>query len=183
MPPWAGGTTTASATTRNRRSTRGWRGSGGVLPMVTPMRSKRRSGSSKRDPYFFRSGYARERVARRLAHADLTPTQMSRARVVVLSTVDGRRHCPLPGVGKLAGAVADNSLRRELRKRLHHGQQHRLARRGLQLVLTSRRWSPTTSAGALAGPRAAPERADWRSASQRRTPAPTCVGRRTGRPS
>ena len=56
----------------------------------------------ERDPYFFRSGYARERVARRLAHAELTPAQKVRARTVVLSTVDGQRHCPLPGIGKLA---------------------------------------------------------------------------------
>jgi hypothetical protein len=74
----------------------------------------------ERDPYFFRSGYLRERIARRLARVDLAPPQKDRARAIVLSTVDGHRHCPHPGVGRLARAVADNTLRRELRTRLHH---------------------------------------------------------------
>src|SRR5262245_57635063 len=71
----------------------------------------------ERDPYFFRSGYARERVARRLAGVKLTPVEKVRVRALVLSSVDGRRFCPQPGVGRLARAVADNPLRRELRRR------------------------------------------------------------------
>jgi hypothetical protein len=90
------------------------------------------------DPYFFRSGYARERVARRLAHVELTPTQKARARAVVLTTVDGLRHCPLRGLSRLAGAVADNPLRRELRTRLHHPDAA-VARRALRVVVTVRR--------------------------------------------
>src|SRR5436190_18528918 len=74
----------------------------------------------ERDPYFFRSGYARERVARWLARVELTPLQKARARAVVLSTVDGPHHCPQPGVGQLARAVINNPLRRELRARRHH---------------------------------------------------------------
>jgi hypothetical protein len=92
----------------------------------------------ERDPFFFRSGYARERIARRLAHCDLTPAQKARARSLVVSTVDGLRHCPMPGLGKLAGAVADNSLRRELRGRLHHQDAAR-ARRALRIVVHVRR--------------------------------------------
>ncbi|MFL5929134.1 MAG: hypothetical protein ACJ77E_19560 [Gaiellaceae bacterium] len=88
----------------------------------------------ERDPYFFRSGYARERVARRLARAQLTPEQKIRARAVVLSSVDGQRFCPPPGVGKLARGVADNSLRRELRARLHHPDRA-VARRALRMVV------------------------------------------------
>jgi hypothetical protein len=88
----------------------------------------------ERDPYFFRSGYARERLARRLAHTELTGAQKTRARAVVLTTVDGQRHCPLPGVGKLAGAFADNSLRRDLRERLHN-RNTALARRALRIIV------------------------------------------------
>ena len=91
----------------------------------------------ERDPFFFRSGYTRERIARRLTRVTLTPTQAVRARDVVLSTVDGRRHCPHPGVGRLARAVADNALRRELRTRLHHPDQA-VARRALRTVVNVR---------------------------------------------
>ena len=105
----------------------------------------------ERDPYFFRSGYARERVARRLAQVELTAAQKVRAHAVVLSTVDGRRHCPLPGAGKLARAVADNSLRRELRARLHH-RDTAVARRALRLVANVR--NPGLTADDIARARA-----------------------------
>ena len=105
----------------------------------------------EQDPYFFRSGYARERVARALTHAELTPAQKVRARTVVLSTVDGQRHCPLPGAGRLARAVADNSLRRELRARLHH-RETAVARRALRMVVNVR--SPGLTADDIAAARA-----------------------------
>src|SRR6185369_10152868 len=89
----------------------------------------------ERDPYFFRSGYARERVARRLARVELTPAQKVRVRAVVLSTVDGQRHCPQPGLGRLAKAVADNPLRRELRARLHH-HDTAVAQRALRTIVS-----------------------------------------------
>jgi hypothetical protein len=91
----------------------------------------------ERDPYFFRSGYARDRIARRLAQAELTAAQRVRARTVVLSTVDGQRHCPLPGAGRLARAVADNPLRRVLRARLHDPDTA-VARRALRMVVNVR---------------------------------------------
>jgi hypothetical protein len=105
----------------------------------------------ERDPYFFRSGYARERVARRLAQAELTAAQEVRARIVVLSTVDGERHCPLPGAGRVARAVADNSLRRELRARLHHPDTA-VARRALRMVVNVR--NPGLTADDIAAARA-----------------------------
>jgi hypothetical protein len=55
-------------------------------------------------------------------------------RAVVLSTVDGGRFCPQPGVGRLARAVADNALRRELRARLHD-RDLAVARRALRMVV------------------------------------------------
>jgi hypothetical protein len=92
----------------------------------------------ERDPYFFRSGYARERVARRLAHVELSPAETERARAIVLSTVDGERHTPQPGVGRLARAVADNAMRRDLRARLHH-RDAAVARRALRMTVNVRR--------------------------------------------
>ena len=120
----------------------------------------------ERDPYFFRSGYARERIARRLAHVDLTATQRSRARVVVLSTVDGHRHCPHPGVGRLARAVANNALRRELRERLHHSDAA-VARRALRMVVNVRHpgLTPDDLAVARAGVLADAGRGLWLSPS------------------
>jgi hypothetical protein len=91
----------------------------------------------ERDPFFFRSGYARERLARRLASVRLSAAQRLRARAIVLSTIDGERHCPFPGVGKLARAVADNSLRRALRARLHH-RDPAVARRALRTIANVR---------------------------------------------
>ena len=91
----------------------------------------------ERDEFFFRSGYARERLARRLAHMELTATQKARARIIVLTTVDGERHCPHPGVGRLARAVADNELRRQLRARLQD-RDGALARRALGMIVNVR---------------------------------------------
>jgi hypothetical protein len=92
----------------------------------------------ERDPYFFRSGYARERVARRLARVELTPAQKVRVRAVVLGSVDGVLHCPQPGLGRLAKAVADNRLRRDLRARLHRSEVE-VARRALRTLANVRR--------------------------------------------
>jgi hypothetical protein len=105
----------------------------------------------ERDPYFFRSGYARERMARRLARVELRAVQRRRARAIVLSTVDGDRHCPQPGVGRLARAVADNPLRRELRARLHDSDTA-VARRALRVVVNVRR--PGLTAKDIAAARA-----------------------------
>ena len=71
------------------------------------------------DLYFFRSGYLREKVARHLARYELTDEQRTRARVLVLDCVDGRKHTPIAGIAHLAGATANNAMRRALRERLH----------------------------------------------------------------
>jgi hypothetical protein len=91
----------------------------------------------EQDPFCFRSGYARERLARRLARTELTTAQKARARTIVLSTVEGHWHCPHPGVGRLAGAVADNKVRRELRARLHRADGA-MARRALRMIVNIR---------------------------------------------
>jgi hypothetical protein len=86
-----------------------------------------------------------------MAHAELTPGEKVRARSVVLSTVDGERHCPLPGAARLAAAVADNSLRRELRTRLHD-RETGVARRALRVVVKVRK--PGLTADDIAAARA-----------------------------
>jgi hypothetical protein len=70
------------------------------------------------DPYYFRSGYARDRLVGRVAQAELTEVQRADARAYVLLCVDGVLHCGLRPLGRLARATADNAMRRELRTRL-----------------------------------------------------------------
>ena len=119
----------------------------------------------ERDPYFFRSGYARERVARRLARVELSAAQKARARALVLSSVDGQRHCPFPGVGRLAKAAADNRLRRELRVRLHGNPA--VAHRALRTISNVRHpgLTPDDVAAARQLVLAAAARGNWLSPS------------------
>jgi hypothetical protein len=86
------------------------------------------------DVFDFRTGYLRERVARRLAQAPLDAGQRARARAIVLGVVDGRLHTPIAGISRLGRAVADNRLRRELRDRLHAAND-RVARMALHVVV------------------------------------------------
>jgi len=86
------------------------------------------------DVYEFRSGYLRERVARRLAQAPLDFRQRARARAIVLGVVDGRLHTSIAGIARLGRTVADNRLRRELRQRLH-SPDDRVARMALHVVV------------------------------------------------
>ena len=85
------------------------------------------------DPYYFGSGYARNRLAGRLARVPLTGPELSRARELVMAGVDGRPHCGQAALGRLARAVADNRLRRGLRERLH-SVDPATARRALRIL-------------------------------------------------
>ena len=64
------------------------------------------------DPYYFRSGYARAKLARSLAQATLSDADRARARRYVLDRSRRRKHCNQRELGQLAGAVANNDLRR-----------------------------------------------------------------------
>jgi hypothetical protein len=123
----------------------------------------------ERDPYFSRSGYARERVARYLARTELSADDRDRARAVVLSSIDGSRHCPLPGLAKLARAVADNRLRRALRERLHAGDASVRAR-ALRTIVSVRHpgFTPEDLAAAREQVLAEVDRGPWLSPSVRR---------------
>jgi hypothetical protein len=85
------------------------------------------------DAYYFRSGYARAKLARSLSQAPLSETDRERARRYVLDAVDGRKHCNQRELAQLAGAVANNELRRTLRARLH-AADHATARRALHTL-------------------------------------------------
>ncbi len=89
------------------------------------------------DPYYFWSGYARARMARRLAGTRLDADQLARARRYVLDCVDGAKHCGQPALGQLARSVADNPLRGALRDRLQ-SPDTRTANRALRTLLRVR---------------------------------------------
>jgi hypothetical protein len=73
------------------------------------------------DPYYFRSGYSRNRLVGVIAQAALTDDQRAVARTYVLLCVDGVLHCGPRPLARLARVTADNPLRRELRSRLRRG--------------------------------------------------------------
>ena len=86
------------------------------------------------DPYYFRSGYARQRVGRKLAHQVMTDTQRARSRAIVLGWVDGTLHSGRVAATHMARSSADNSLRRSLRNRVHDDRVD-VARRALQVLI------------------------------------------------
>ena len=133
---WNDGTRTTSATTRSSTSPPLSPRSASACPVGSPRRSKRPLSSSSAIPTSF------DPAMRESGLRDGWPGSASRrrrrpARAIVLCTVEGRRHCPHPGVGRLARAVADNSLRRELRTRLHHVDSA-VARRALRMIVNVR---------------------------------------------
>jgi hypothetical protein len=90
------------------------------------------------DPYYFWSGYVRKRVAHTLgAHGIFDAHQAERARTIVIAAIDGRLHPGNPGVARIARAVANNALRREVRSRLHH-RDPSVAYRALLVVVEIR---------------------------------------------
>jgi hypothetical protein len=103
------------------------------------------------DPFFFRSGYTREKVARTLARTAMAAGERERARALVRAWLAGDVHTPEPGITRLAAAVADGPLRRAVRAALHD-PDGRIARRALAASLAVRR--PGFGAGDLAAARA-----------------------------
>jgi hypothetical protein len=90
------------------------------------------------DPYYFRSGYAKQRILRRLAGQVLTDEQRRRARAVVVQYVDGGTHGSMRQLQRVARRVADNPLRRALRTRLYSDDEH-LAWRALVVLSAVKR--------------------------------------------
>jgi hypothetical protein len=90
------------------------------------------------DPYYFRSGYARDRLVGRVARAALTDAQRAEARAFVLLCVDGLVHCRARELGRLAGATADNALRRALLDRFRSPNRD-VARRAIRVLASVKR--------------------------------------------
>jgi hypothetical protein len=101
------------------------------------------------DPYYFRSGYSRDRLAGRIARAALTEAQRAEARTFVLLCVDGLAHCRSRELGRLAGATADNALRRDLLDRLR-SKDRDVVRRAIRVVARIRRPDLTDADRAVA---------------------------------
>ena len=95
------------------------------------------------DLYYFRSGYAKQKLLRRLAHQPFDAAQRARVRVLVLQIVDGERHGPMRELKRVARTVADNPMRRALRRRLHSTEEAQ-ASRALQVLLQVKRPGFTT---------------------------------------
>jgi hypothetical protein len=71
------------------------------------------------DPWFFRSGYTKEKLLLRLTRLELTPRQAQRLRHVVLAAVDFRDRREFRRFSRLARKVDSPDLRAALRERLH----------------------------------------------------------------
>jgi hypothetical protein len=86
------------------------------------------------DPYYFRSGDAKQRILRRLAGQSLTDEQRQRAREIVVQYADGGTHGALRELRR----VADNPLRRALRAPLF-SEDERVAWRALVVASAVKR--------------------------------------------
>lgn len=72
------------------------------------------------DPWFHRSGYAKESLIRYLTRLPLSPEHARRLREVVLAAVDGRDRREFRSYCRLARKVDDPAMRAELQQRLKH---------------------------------------------------------------
>jgi len=70
------------------------------------------------DPWFFRSGYVKAAILRRLTRLSLTPRAVARLNRVVLAAVDGRDRREFRRYCRLAAAVATPRVSAALQERL-----------------------------------------------------------------
>jgi hypothetical protein len=89
------------------------------------------------DPWCFRSGYLKERLARYLPRNVLTIQQRERLEVVLVNAVDAGDRREFKQYCKLARRVATSRLQRPLRSRLHEGDPD-VARRALLMLAALR---------------------------------------------
>lgn len=75
-------------------------------------------GFLEADPFFFRSGYAKERILKLVKRAPLDAGQRARLRDVCLAVVDGRDRREFRNYCRLAAALDDPALRAGLSERL-----------------------------------------------------------------
>lgn len=80
------------------------------------------------DPWFFRSGYIKAEILRRLRRAELTPDQVARLRRVILARIAGRDTREFRWYCRLARTVADPEFLAEV-DRLRRSSASPIARR------------------------------------------------------
>lgn len=80
------------------------------------------------DPWFFRSGYIKAEILRRLRRAELTPVQVARLRRVILARIAGRDTREFRWYCRLARTIADSEFLAEI-ERLHSSSVAAIARR------------------------------------------------------
>ncbi len=80
------------------------------------------------DPWFFRSGYIKAEILRRLRRAELTPVQVARLRRVILARIAGRDTREFRGYCRLARTIADSEFLAEV-DRLRDSPVAAIARR------------------------------------------------------
>ncbi len=80
------------------------------------------------DPWFFRSGYIKAEILRRLRLAELTPGQVVRLRIVILARIEGRDTREFRWYCRLARMVADSEFLAEV-ERLRDSSVAPIARR------------------------------------------------------
>jgi hypothetical protein len=70
------------------------------------------------DPWFFRSGYMKGRIARALKHVAFTPAEVERVTAIVLAAVNGKDRQEFKEYCRLAKRVPNESLKAGLEKAL-----------------------------------------------------------------
>ena len=85
------------------------------------------------DPWFFRSGYLKERLLRALKGADLNSEECDRLNRVLVAVVDSRERREFRDYCRLAAKVATTALRAELQLRVA-SQDERLRRRAIEML-------------------------------------------------
>jgi hypothetical protein len=85
------------------------------------------------DPYAYRTGYAKEKIVRRLRRLELTAKQKARLGAVILHQVDQKDRREFRQYCLLAPSVDDDTLRQGLLARLRSGDSGR-ARRALWVL-------------------------------------------------
>jgi len=73
----------------------------------------------EQDPWFFRSGYAKQRAIKTLKREDLSDKQLARLRKVCLAAVDGHDRTEFRDYCRLAQRVQDQDLVEALKTRRH----------------------------------------------------------------
>ena len=85
------------------------------------------------DPLFFRSGYIKEEMLRKIKRSPLTPSQSDRLRSVLHHAVENRGSREFKGYCRLAAVIADEKLIGALETAAQYGEGARKSRAELML--------------------------------------------------